>query len=86
MAQPQSIRFVLDALDFPAERWEIVTAAEFYGADAATCEWLRRLPLRAQPYRDIQDVIDALGEPIALPATRRRGGPRVHPTPGWLPG
>jgi hypothetical protein len=66
-----SIRFVLDDLDFPAERWEIVTAAEHYGADAATCEWLRRLPLRAVPYQNIQEVIDALDEPIPLPRAGR---------------
>jgi Protein of unknown function (DUF2795) len=67
----QSIRFVLDGLAFPAERWEIVTAAEFYGADAGTCEWLRRLPLRNRPYRNLQDVIDALDHPIPLPQVSR---------------
>jgi hypothetical protein len=70
-----SIRFVLDELDFPAERWEIVTAAERYGADAGTCEWLRRLPLRAEPYQHIQEIIDALDEPIPLPRASRSRRP-----------
>jgi len=56
----QSLRTVLAELRFPAQRWEIITTADMYGVDAATCELLRRLPLRDQPYRNIQDVVDAL--------------------------
>lgn len=56
----QSLRFILDGLTFPAERWQIVTAADFYGADVATCQRLRMLPVRSQPYRDLQEVVRAL--------------------------
>ena len=56
----QSLRFILDGLAFPAERWQIVTAADFYGADVATCQRLRTLPVRSRPYRDLQEVVRAL--------------------------
>ncbi|HEY1574237.1 MAG TPA: hypothetical protein VGG05_23050 [Pseudonocardiaceae bacterium] len=58
--EKQSLRFVLDALTFPAERWEIVAAADFYGADVHTSRRLRGLPPRNRPYRDLQDVLRAL--------------------------
>lgn len=58
--EKQSLRFVLDGLTFPAERWEIVAAADFYGADVHTSRRLRGLPLRNRPYRDLQDVLRAL--------------------------
>jgi hypothetical protein len=41
-----------------------------YGVDAATCDLLRRLPLRSKPYRNIQDVVDALE---SVPVPRREG-------------
>ena len=56
----QALRSVLAELRFPAERWQIITSADLWGADAATCERLRALPLRTQPYRDVQEVMDAL--------------------------
>lgn len=56
----QSLRFILDDLSFPAERWQIVTAADLYGADVATCQRLRMLPVRSRPYRDLQEVVRAL--------------------------
>lgn len=59
-AEKQSLRFVLDGLTFPAERWQIITAADFYGADVGTCQRLRKLPLRDRPYRNLQEVVRAL--------------------------
>jgi len=64
----QSLRTVLAELRFPAERWEIITTADMYGVDAATCELLRRLPLRSTPYRNIQDVAEALHS-VPMPRT-----------------
>lgn len=61
--EKQSLRFVLDGLSFPAERWEIVAAADFYGADVHTSRRLRALPLRDRPYRDLPDVLHALETP-----------------------
>lgn len=58
--EKQSLRFVLDGLSFPAERWEIVAAADFYGADVHTSRRLRNLPPRDRPYRDLQEVLRAL--------------------------
>lgn len=56
----QSLCFVLADLTFPAQRWEVLTQADLYGADAVTRERLRQLPTRSTPYRDMQDIIDAL--------------------------
>ncbi|HEX3591299.1 MAG TPA: hypothetical protein VHV74_16895 [Pseudonocardiaceae bacterium] len=58
----QSLRIVLADLTFPAQRWEIITQADWYGADAVTTHWLRQLPSRAQPYRDIRDLMRALND------------------------
>lgn len=55
-----SLRRVLAGLRFPAEHWEIVTAAELYGVDAATRERLRSLPVGTTPYRDVEQVAAAL--------------------------
>ncbi|HEX4723035.1 MAG TPA: hypothetical protein VH333_11005 [Pseudonocardiaceae bacterium] len=60
MTEQQSLRVVLAELTFPAQRWQIITSADLWGVDAATCERLRRLPLRPEPYRDLQDVLDTL--------------------------
>ncbi|HJP74615.1 MAG TPA: hypothetical protein VJ914_10125 [Pseudonocardiaceae bacterium] len=56
----QSLCFVLADLTFPAQRWEVLTQADLYGVDAVTRERLRLLPTRGTPYRDMQDIIDAL--------------------------
>jgi hypothetical protein len=56
----QSLYFVLADLTFPAQRWEILTQADMYGVDGVTRERLRLLPTRSAPYRDMQDIIDAL--------------------------
>ena len=56
----QSLCFVLADLTFPAQRWEILTQADMYGVDGVTRERLRLLPTRSTPYRDMQDIIDAL--------------------------
>lgn len=56
----QSLCFVLADLAFPAQRWEILTQADMYGVDGVTRERLRLLPARSAPYRDMQDIIDAL--------------------------
>ena len=50
----RTIAQMLDGLTFPAEKWQVVTQAELYGADAGTCQELRGLPLRA--YRDCGEV------------------------------
>lgn len=70
MTEPsaQSLRTVLAELRFPAQRWEIITTADMYGVDAATCELLRRLPLRSTPYRNLQDVVEALHS-VPVPRT-----------------
>jgi hypothetical protein len=40
----ENVRPALRGLRFPAERWEIVTQAEFYGADRRTRTLLAGLP------------------------------------------
>lgn len=62
----RSLRYVLEGLVFPAQRWEIVTTADMYGADATIRRRLHGLPLRRNhPYRNLQDVVDALDAPVA---------------------
>ncbi len=65
----QSLCFVLADLNFPAQRWEILTQADMYGVDGVTRERLRPLPSRSTPYRDMQDIIEAL-EAVAAQTER----------------
>ena len=37
------LRYVLDGLSFPVDRWELVPRTEHYGADATTLNELRAL-------------------------------------------
>lgn len=61
----QRVRQILRGLHFPAEKWQIVTQAELYGADAATKDQLHRLPLGE--YRNSSEVAANLAEeePVA---------------------
>ncbi|HZM67122.1 MAG TPA: DUF2795 domain-containing protein [Nakamurella sp.] len=52
------LRYVLDGLSFPVDRWELVARAEHYGADATTLHELRALSERR--YRSLTDVINAI--------------------------
>ena len=52
------LRYVLDGLSFPVDRWELVALAERYGADATTLHELRALS--EQRYRSLTDVINAI--------------------------
>ena len=52
------LRYVLDGLLFPVDRWELVARAEHYGADATTLHELRALPERR--YWSLPDVINAI--------------------------
>ena len=52
------VRQVLQGLRYPAEKWQIVTQAELYGADAETKLELHALPARR--YRDTTEVTAAL--------------------------
>ncbi len=47
---------VLDGLTFPAQRWQILATAEYYGADGDTLRLLHSL--RATQYRTFADVTD----------------------------
>lgn len=58
----QSLRIVLADLAFPAQRWEIITKADWYGADAGMTHRLQQLPTRARPYRDLRELIRTLNE------------------------
>lgn len=69
----RTLRFVLAGLDFPAQRWEIITKADTYGADSMTTQRLRRLPPREEPYRDLDEVLDMLArttQPGVMPGRR----------------
>jgi hypothetical protein len=45
---------VLNGLTYPAEKWQIVTTAEIYGADVATTASLHELPMRE--YANIEEI------------------------------
>ena len=52
------LRYVLDGLSFPVDRWELVARAEHYGADATTLHELRTLSERR--CGSLTDVINAI--------------------------
>ena len=54
----QAVRQVLRGLNFPAERWQVITQAELYGVDGTTRSRLWELPRRR--YRSPTDVTAAL--------------------------
>lgn len=54
----QAVRHVLRGLRFPAERWQVITQAELYGADGHTRSLLHALPRRR--YRSTSDVAAAM--------------------------
>lgn len=55
-----AVRQVLRGLRFPAERWQVITQAELYGADGHTRSLLHELPRRR--YRSTSDVAAAMDE------------------------
>jgi Protein of unknown function (DUF2795) len=54
----RTVRQVLSGLTYPAQRWQIVTQAELYGADVETRLELEALP--ARQYRDPKEITAAL--------------------------
>ena len=61
---------VLDDVRFPARRWQIATAADGYGIDAATRTKIDQIPDRE--YTDVHDVVWALTSTPAHLAGRRQ--------------
>jgi hypothetical protein len=59
-----AVRQVLHGLTYPAERWQIITQAELYGADADTRTRLQSLPSRR--YRSSTDVTAELDGELHL--------------------
>jgi hypothetical protein len=58
----RAVRQVLHGLTFPAERWQVITQAELFGADVGTRTRLHSLPMRW--YRSPADVTTELdGDP-----------------------
>ncbi len=54
----QRLQQVLAGQRFPAERWELIVAADLYGADALTKSELHMLP--AVRFRSLADVLHAV--------------------------
>src|SRR5690349_24961947 len=54
----QRLQQVLAGQRFPAERWELIVVADFYGADALTKSELHALP--AVRFRSLADVLHAV--------------------------
>lgn len=53
-----SLSEILGDLTYPAEKWQITTCAEIYGADVRTRRELYKLPARA--YRSPADIAESL--------------------------
>lgn len=68
-ADARRIAQVLAGLEFPAAKWQLVTYAEEYGADAATRADLWSLPVASYP--GLPAVLATLGL-VAPPARWRR--------------
>jgi Protein of unknown function (DUF2795) len=51
----QRLRHVLAGQRFPAQRWELISGAEHYGADARTRQELQSLP--ARQYASLAEVL-----------------------------
>jgi hypothetical protein len=69
----QRLQQVLAGQEFPAERWELIVGADFYGADALTKAELHALP--AVRFRSLADVLHAV-ERVRKDALDREQGPR----------
>ena len=52
--------YVLDELSFPVHRWELIAAAQHYGADPATLQELHTL--RDGRYWSLSDVVNTVAE------------------------
>jgi hypothetical protein len=68
------IRAVLDGMQFPAQRWQVVAQAHYYGAPCACSARLAGLPVRT--YRDANDVAAELRK---LVGDQRAAPPPVTP-------
>lgn len=54
-----SLPEILGDITYPAEKWQITTCAELYGADIHTRRELYKLPPRV--YQSVADIADTLG-------------------------
>ena len=58
MGETPSLAEILRGLTYPAEKWQITTCAEIYGADVRTRRELYGLPART--YRNAAEITDML--------------------------
>jgi uncharacterized protein DUF2795 len=74
------IQQVLAGLAFPAERWQVIAQAQYYGAGPAYSTELTQLPART--YHSLREVAIALGR-LRRARLGRVGAPppRVGPAP-----
>jgi Protein of unknown function (DUF2795) len=54
----QRLRHVLAGQQFPAERWQLIVGAEFYGADAQSRRELQTLPPKR--YTSLAEVLSTI--------------------------
>lgn len=72
VADPTRVSAVLADVSYPARTWQLITHADYYGADAVTRAELHHLPV--DTYQDLAAV-------IATVATQQRGQPSGQLTP-----
>jgi hypothetical protein len=58
--QQHNLPEILSELSYPAEKWQITTCAEIYGADIDARRQLYGLPARS--YESVEHILDALPE------------------------
>ncbi|MGD9528047.1 DUF2795 domain-containing protein [Pseudonocardia sp.] len=74
------LRAVLASQKFPAERWELLAAAEFYGADARTRAELRAIPVgRYSTIAQVAEAARVVARSAAESQTPGDGRPGVRP-------
>ncbi|GAA4842025.1 hypothetical protein GCM10023201_35280 [Actinomycetospora corticicola] len=80
---------ILRELDFPARRWQILTAGDLYGCDTVTRELLGRVP--EAEYASVHDVLGVLaavltGRPVPVTPPMRGPAPAGRAgRPGAMP-
>ena len=58
MVEPARLAKVLADLNYPAEKWEVITCAEIWGVDVETRRRLYGLPV--QTFESVREVAESL--------------------------
>jgi hypothetical protein len=62
MMESGNLTEILAELDYPAQKWDIISCAEIWGVDVETRRRLYDLPVRT--FENVREVADSLPEPV----------------------